>query len=224
MEGMTPLPAQTIEDALELMWNKQLRASDLASACLDNIQRLNPKLNAFITVQDSLARSVASTMIPASAPRATYADVLRGIPIAVKDLFDTAGIRTTAGSKFFADRIPDEDAFVVEKLKAAGAFIIGKTNTHEIALGVTGNNLILALPETRAISPASRAARRADRQSPWQPAWRWARLAQTPAVRSASPLRCAAWWDSSPRMGASACAACSPSRGISTTSVRWLDA
>ena len=140
MEGMTPLPAQTIEDALELMRNKQLRASDLASACLDNIQRLNPKLNAFITVQDSLARSVASTMIPASAPRATYADVLRGIPIAVKDLFDTAGIRTTAGSKFFADRIPDEDAFVVEKLKAAGAFIIGKTNTHEIALGVTGNN------------------------------------------------------------------------------------
>ncbi len=140
MEGMTPLPAQTIEDALELMQDKKLTASRLASACLDNIKRLNPKLNAFITVQDSFARSVASTMISASTPLATYADVLRGIPIAVKDLFDTAGIRTTAGSKFFADHIPDEDAFVVEKLKAAGAFIIGKTNTHEIALGVTGNN------------------------------------------------------------------------------------
>lgn len=140
MEGMTPLPAQTIEEALELMQDKKLTASDLASACLGNIKRLNPKLNAFITVQDSFARSVASTMIPASTHRSTYADVLRGIPIAVKDLFDTAGIRTTAGSKFFADHIPDEDAFVVEKLKAAGAFIIGKTNTHEIALGVTGNN------------------------------------------------------------------------------------
>lgn len=140
MEGMIPLPAQTIEDALELMRNKQLTASALAAACLDNIKRLNPKLNAFITVQDSFTRSVASTMTPASAHRATYADVLRGIPIALKDLFDTAGIRTTAGSKFFADHIPDEDAFVVEKLKAAGAFIIGKTNTHEIALGVTGNN------------------------------------------------------------------------------------
>lgn len=140
MEGMTPLPAQTIEEALELMQDKKLTASDLASACLGNIKRLNPKLNAFITVQDSFARSVASTMISASTPLATYADVLRGIPIAVKDLFDTAGIRTTAGSKFFADHIPDEDAFVVEKLKAAGAFIIGKTNTHEIALGVTGNN------------------------------------------------------------------------------------
>lgn len=137
---MTPLPAQTIEEALELMQDKKLTASDLASACLGNIKRLNPKLNAFITVQDSRARSVASTMIPASTPRATYADVLRGIPIAVKDLFDTAEIRTTVGTKFFADHIPDEDAFVVEKLKAAGAFIIGKTNTHEIALGVTGNN------------------------------------------------------------------------------------
>jgi aspartyl-tRNA(Asn)/glutamyl-tRNA(Gln) amidotransferase subunit A len=65
---------------------------------------------------------------------------LRGIPIALKDLFDTAGVRTTAGSKFFADNVPDTDAFVVNNLKQAGAIIMGKTNTHEIALGVTGNN------------------------------------------------------------------------------------
>src|SRR5690606_26954294 len=65
---------------------------------------------------------------------------LRGIPLAVKDLFDTAGIRTTIGSKFFAENVPAQDAFVVEKLKQAGALIMGKTNTHEIALGITGNN------------------------------------------------------------------------------------
>ena len=65
---------------------------------------------------------------------------LYGIPIAVKDLYDTKGIRTTGGSKFFADHIPTEDAFVVQKIKKAGAQIIGKTNTHEIALGVTNNN------------------------------------------------------------------------------------
>jgi aspartyl-tRNA(Asn)/glutamyl-tRNA(Gln) amidotransferase subunit A len=65
---------------------------------------------------------------------------LRGIPIAVKDLFDTAGVRTTIGSRFFANNFPQQDAFVVEKLKQAGAAIIGKTNTHEIALGITGNN------------------------------------------------------------------------------------
>jgi aspartyl-tRNA(Asn)/glutamyl-tRNA(Gln) amidotransferase subunit A len=140
MEDMTPLPAQTIEEALQLMRDKKLTASELASACLAAIERLNPQLNAFITVQDAFTRSVATTMIPTSARRPTHADVLRGIPIALKDLFDTAGMRTTAGSKFFTDRIPDEDAFVVEKLKAAGAFLIGKTNTHEIALGITGNN------------------------------------------------------------------------------------
>jgi aspartyl-tRNA(Asn)/glutamyl-tRNA(Gln) amidotransferase subunit A len=65
---------------------------------------------------------------------------LRGIPIALKDLFDTAGIRTTIGSKFFFNNFPETDAFVVDKIKQAGAIILGKTNTHEIALGVTGNN------------------------------------------------------------------------------------
>ena len=65
---------------------------------------------------------------------------MSGIPIAVKDLYETAGIRTTAGSLFFKDYIPDQDAVVVSKLKAAGADIVGKTSTHEIALGVTNIN------------------------------------------------------------------------------------
>ena len=65
---------------------------------------------------------------------------MRGIPIAVKDLFDMTGIRTTIGSKFFAENVATQDAFVVEKLKQARAVIVGKTNTHEIALGITGNN------------------------------------------------------------------------------------
>ncbi len=65
---------------------------------------------------------------------------LANIPIAVKDLYETAGIRTTAGSLFFKDYIPEQDAVVVSKLKAAGADIIGKTSTHEIALGVTNIN------------------------------------------------------------------------------------
>ena len=65
---------------------------------------------------------------------------LSGIPIAVKDLYETAGVRTTAGSLFFKDYVPEQDAVVVSKLKAAGADIIGKTNTHEIALGVTNIN------------------------------------------------------------------------------------
>ena len=126
----------TITTALESFYGRKTAAQDLAEACFRQIERLNPKLNAFITVinpEDAL-----KVQYPMGTGPLTKA--LRGIPIALKDLFDTAGIRTTAGSKFFADNIPDMDAFVVEKIKQAGAIIMGKTNTHEIALGVTGNN------------------------------------------------------------------------------------
>jgi aspartyl-tRNA(Asn)/glutamyl-tRNA(Gln) amidotransferase subunit A len=107
--------------------SKELDALELANVCYSQINRLNSVLNAFITV-----------IPPESSPALTGA--LCGIPLAVKDLYDTKGIRTTAGARFFADNIPQEDAFVVQKVKKAGAQIIGKTNTHEIALGVTNNN------------------------------------------------------------------------------------
>jgi aspartyl-tRNA(Asn)/glutamyl-tRNA(Gln) amidotransferase subunit A len=126
----------TITTALESFYSGKVTARDLAEACFRQIERLNPKLNAFITVikpEDAL-----QVQYPAGTGPLTKA--VRGIPIALKDLFDTAGILTTAGSKFFADHIPEEDAFVVEKLKQAGAILMGKTNTHEVALGVTGNN------------------------------------------------------------------------------------
>src|SRR5689334_19952360 len=128
----------SISEALDLIRGKKISPQDLAEACFSQIQRLNPTLNAFITVCNT-----RSTNNPQLADRTipfALANALRGIPIAVKDLFETAGIRTTAGSKFFKDNIPDSDAFVIEKLKQAGATIMGKTNTHEIALGVTGNN------------------------------------------------------------------------------------
>ncbi|MBL8049885.1 MAG: Asp-tRNA(Asn)/Glu-tRNA(Gln) amidotransferase subunit GatA [Anaerolineales bacterium] len=114
----------------DLLKSREMHASDLASTCYKTIQRLNPTLNAFITVIPPEKNELPSN---GSMP-------LYGIPIAVKDLYDTKGIRTTGGSKFFADNIPNEDAFVVNKIKKAGGIIIGKTNTHEIALGVTNNN------------------------------------------------------------------------------------
>lgn len=134
---MDDLNSLTISSALELIRRQEAAPQDLAAACFRQIEQLNQMFNAFITVNDQLSTYE-------SKPDSTYnnplTNTLSGIPIAVKDLFDTAGIRTTAGSKFFADHIPENDAFVVEKLKQAGAMIIGKTNTHEIALGVTGNN------------------------------------------------------------------------------------
>jgi aspartyl-tRNA(Asn)/glutamyl-tRNA(Gln) amidotransferase subunit A len=130
---LAPLTLTSALDALQL---GKVTAQDLAEACFRQIERLNPQLSAFITVLD--VPSALEAQLPATVHPVTSA--LRGIPIALKDLFDTAGIRTTAGSKFFSDHVPQTDAFVVEKLKQAGAIILGKTNTHEIALGVTGNN------------------------------------------------------------------------------------
>ena len=126
----------TISDALEAIRTKKLSVRELVDACSRQIERLNSKLNAFITVIPP------DDAIKAQFPEsdATSSKTLRGIPIAIKDLFDMAGLRTTIGSKFFADHIAEQDAFVIEKLKQAGAILMGKTNTHEIALGITGNN------------------------------------------------------------------------------------
>ncbi|HNO94144.1 MAG TPA: amidase [Anaerolineales bacterium] len=121
----------TLAEQRELIKSKEINASDLAAACYRQIDRLNPMLNAFITV---IPQGEEET------PDNRHIALLQGIPIAVKDLYNTKGIRTTGGSKFFADYVPSEDAFVVDKIKKAGAHIIGKTNTHEIALGVTNNN------------------------------------------------------------------------------------
>ena len=118
----------TLPEQRELIKSRQISASDIAAACYRQIERLNPTLNAFITV------------IPPTGEEPQGKGHLMGIPIAVKDLYDTKGIRTTGGSKFFSDNVPAEDAFVVEKIKDSGGLIIGKTNTHEIALGVTNNN------------------------------------------------------------------------------------
>jgi len=127
----------TITEALEAFVKRDVTPQSLAEACYDQINRLNPTLNAYITTISS------EEMLDAQQPPLNTAPLnhaLRGIPIALKDLFDVQGIRTTAGSKFFANHIAEQDAFVIERLKQAGALINGKTNTHEIALGVTGDN------------------------------------------------------------------------------------
>ena len=120
----------TVSSALEQLQAGTMSAAELSKACFDAIAQLNPAINAFITVLDQ-------GQIPGSQSKETP---LAGIPIAIKDLYQTRGVLTTAGTTFFKDFIPDQDGAVVERLKAAGALITGKTNTHEIALGVTGVN------------------------------------------------------------------------------------
>lgn len=136
----------SVSKALELLRAEKLSAKTLTLACMDQIERLNPKLKAFITICDDETAGEAGKTSQSrrfdiqKGNEVSETATLSGIPIGIKDLFETKGIRTTAGSKFFKDYIPDEDAVVVKKLKAAGAVIMGKTNTHEIALGVTTAN------------------------------------------------------------------------------------
>jgi aspartyl-tRNA(Asn)/glutamyl-tRNA(Gln) amidotransferase subunit A len=128
--------------ALGQFCRREFSAVELTETCLPQIERLNPTINAFITVTPELARQGAlqADALLTSQPSNLGQFPLLGMPIALKDLFETAGICTTAGSKFFADHIPAEDAQVVLKLKLSGGVVLGKTNTHEIALGVTGVN------------------------------------------------------------------------------------
>lgn len=127
----------TIFEAGDLFRAGKLSPVELTRKCLERIERLNPKLNAFITVT---AESAVAEARAAESELAKGNDrgPLHGIPIALKDIIDTAGVRTTAASAVDADRIPKKDARVVTLLRQAGAVIVGKTNLHEFAYGGSG--------------------------------------------------------------------------------------
>ncbi|GLY89512.1 amidase [Actinoallomurus iriomotensis] len=111
---------------------------DLVEQALAAAARLEPELNAFVTLDETGAR-VAARRATEELAAGVDRGPLHGIPVAVKDVVDTAGLRTTMGSRHFADRVPDRDATCVRRLRAAGAVIIGKTATHEFAYGPTGD-------------------------------------------------------------------------------------
>lgn len=126
----------TLEEAAGMVRRKQVSPVDLTRACLRRIEALNPRLNAFITVTGEQALNQARTL-EAEAQRGRIRGPLHGVPVALKDLIDTAGVRTTAGSRQWADRVPARDADVVLRLKAAGAVLLGKTNLDEFAYNYT---------------------------------------------------------------------------------------
>ena len=117
-------------------------ALELTEACFRQIAHLNPTFNAFIAplLEQAVNASLQADVLLKNTPSHQAELSLLGIPLGLKDLVDLAGVPTTAGSEFFADSLPDIDATVVSKLKNAGGVVLGKTNLHEIALGVTGVN------------------------------------------------------------------------------------
>jgi len=127
----------TLAEAAEQIRTRRLSPVELTRECLDCIERLNPSLNAYITVTADLALEQAR-LAEAEIMAGTYRGPLHGIPIGLKDLLDTAGVRTTAASNQFRERVPAEDAELVRQLKQAGAVIVGKHNLHEFAFGMSG--------------------------------------------------------------------------------------
>jgi len=112
---------------------------ELTATCLERIAARDSEVHAFITVTaDEAMRDARASELEIA--RGESRGPLAGVPIALKDLYDTAGVRTTAGSKFFSSRVPDQDAAVVRNLRDAGAILLGKLNMHEWALGVTNDN------------------------------------------------------------------------------------
>jgi aspartyl-tRNA(Asn)/glutamyl-tRNA(Gln) amidotransferase subunit A len=129
----------TIREAAAALRARQFSSVELTTAALGRIARLDRTLRTFITLTAETALAKAAR---ADAELAAGRDrgPLHGIPIAVKDLFFTRGVRTTAGSLFYRDFVPDHDAAVVERLEQAGAVMMGKLNMHELAYGITSQN------------------------------------------------------------------------------------
>jgi aspartyl-tRNA(Asn)/glutamyl-tRNA(Gln) amidotransferase subunit A len=147
-EGQTRTPLQwhaamtalaTISDLSQRMRRKEVSPVEITRDCLIRIEKLNPALNAFITVTAESAIEEAH-VAESEIQRGEWRGPLHGIPVALKDLIDTAGIRTTSASALHEQRIPDQDAEVVRRLRAAGAVIVGKNNLHEFAYG--GSSLV----------------------------------------------------------------------------------
>lgn len=126
-------------EAARALRQRKVSSVELTRSALDRISKLNPALNAFITVTGDRALEQARNADEELAG-GIYRGLLHGIPIAHKDCFATAGIRTTGGSKILENRIPDHDAAIVTKLDQAGAVMLGKTNLHELCYGITSNN------------------------------------------------------------------------------------
>jgi len=126
---------------------------ELTRDCLQRIERLNSTLNAFITITAESARSQAR-QAEQDIQHGRWRGPLHGIPLALKDILDTAGVRTTAASALFKERIPAEDAEVVRRLKDAGAVLLGKQNLHEFAYG--GSSMVSYYGEVH---------------NPWNPAY-----------------------------------------------------
>jgi amidase len=150
------LTRKSAGELVALIKSRAVSPVDVLDAHLAVIARVNPKLNAIVTLVADKARQAARAAEDA-AMRGEARGPLHGLPIGIKDITPTAGIRTTYGSPLFKDHVPDEDAEAVRRLKAAGAIVLAKTNTPEFAAGANTVNDVFGAtrnPWNPALSPA----------------------------------------------------------------------
>jgi aspartyl-tRNA(Asn)/glutamyl-tRNA(Gln) amidotransferase subunit A len=138
-EAESELAFLSIDEAASLLRRKELSPVDLVSASLARIERWNPELHAFLTILAEPARRRAK-LAEKEILRGSDRGPLHGIPISLKDNYYTRGIRTTAGSTILSDFVPEAESHVASRLSRAGAILLGKTNMHEFAYGITGEN------------------------------------------------------------------------------------
>src|SRR6266480_2365313 len=136
----------TIAEAARLIERKELSPIELVESRLDRIARLDGRLNSFIRVLAEEARAEARAA-EAEIAADRYRGPLHGIPIGLKDIYETAGVATTGHSKVMQHHVPQKDAFSVQRLREAGAIVVGKLATHEFALG--GPSFDLPWPPAR---------------------------------------------------------------------------
>ena len=133
------IPFLTASQLSRLIQSKEVSPVEATEAYLDRIDHVDGKLNSYITVsRDEALRAARDAEQSINAGR--YLGPMHGIPVAVKDQFNTAGIRTTGGSRILSDFVPQEDATVISKLKQAGAVLLGKLNMSEFAMGEIFNH------------------------------------------------------------------------------------
>lgn len=131
---MTPLHWSSARELAAAIARRELSAREVVAAHLERIEAVNPSVNAIVSLRPEAALAEADHADRLAA-RGVPLGPLHGLPIAIKDLQDTAGIRTTYGSRLFADHVPETDSLLVARLRAAGAIIVGKTNTPEFGAG-----------------------------------------------------------------------------------------
>ena len=129
---MTAIYLASMAEAVRMLRSGSIKPSELVESCLSRIEAHDSKLNAYITICAEEAREAAA-LADQDIERSNPRGLLHGIPVALKDIYDTAGILTTCHSKLFETRVPEDDCDAWERLSGSGAILLGKTSTHEFA-------------------------------------------------------------------------------------------